>query len=423
MDKKVPKYIKIDGLLQKNPEPPDNRTTAPSKSLVPVCSVSDLAAQNDSTSNYTKIELAGSTATSIDIMQDEECTLSKYRNVADASVVIDGLSEIFNELEITIGMLSKLQELSTDEFFINMLIDDSSSMGTCDSVSVDSKTLCTRWAEVHSRLLSMFRLLAFVPIQKVIIQFINRPTVLEFTHADHTPESFINKVRNDLAAVFAVPPRGNTMLVEKLRGILKTAESRSSRTSVYLFCDGKPSDINGQGAIRDLLRARNARKIPFTFLSCTGNDEDVEWAKDLDEIVLDDGSPSFIAECDDYKAEKNEVEHDQGCGIPYTYGFYLICNLVAAINPSDLDALDESVPLTKGTLDNLMGRITDMREYEYYFKSLVNNPKKTRDENEQCARLWNSSYAEFCRTDIEAHRIEAVRQYYRTKITPPPYAP
>jgi hypothetical protein len=28
-------------------------------------------------------------------------------------------------------------------------------------------------------------------------------------------------------------------------------------------------------------------------------------------------------------------------------GFYLVCTLVAALNPTDLDALDESVPFTK----------------------------------------------------------------------------
>ena len=37
----------------------------------------------------------------------------------------------------------------------------------------------------------------------------------------------------------------------------------------------------------------------------------------------------------------------QGEAIPYSFGFYLVCHLVAALNPTDLDALDESVPFTK----------------------------------------------------------------------------
>jgi hypothetical protein len=39
---------------------------------------------------------------------------------------------------------------------------------------------------------------------------------------------------------------------------------------------------------------------------------------------------------------------DSHCkAIPYSFGFYLVCHLVAALNPTDLDALDESVPFTK----------------------------------------------------------------------------
>jgi hypothetical protein len=41
---------------------------------------------------------------------------------------------------------------------------------------------------------------------------------------------------------------------------------------------------------------------------------------------------------------------------------------VAAINPDDLDALDESLPLTKFTLDNLLGRKHTNEEYQYYFE-------------------------------------------------------
>ena len=33
----------------------------------------------------------------------------------------------------------------------------------------------------------------------------------------------------------------------------------------------------------------------------------------------------------------------------------------------DLDALDENVPLTKFTLDELMGRVHSVEEYNYYF--------------------------------------------------------
>ena len=38
------------------------------------------------------------------------------------------------------------------------------------------------------------------------------------------------------------------------------------------------------------------------------------------------------------------------------------------MNPDDLDALDENVPFTKYTLDELLGRNHTVEEYAYYFQ-------------------------------------------------------
>ncbi len=72
---------------------------------------------------------------------------------------------------------------------------------------------------------------------------------------------------------------------------------------------------------------------------------------------------------DDYNDELNEVAGDQGVAFPFSRGLWLICHLVSAINPDDLDAIDESVPFTKHTLDMLFGRIHSAEEYRYYFES------------------------------------------------------
>ena len=71
---------------------------------------------------------------------------------------------------------------------------------------------------------------------------------------------------------------------------------------------------------------------------------------------------------DDYADEKKEVISKQGASFPYSKGMWLICQLVAAINPHDLDALDEHLPLSKFTLDNILGRKTSSQEYQYYFQ-------------------------------------------------------
>jgi hypothetical protein len=49
-------------------------------------------------------------------------------------------------------------------------------------------------------------------------------------------------------------------------------------------------------------------------------------------------------------------------------GYWIISQLVSAINPSDLDAIDENMPFTKNTLDNLLGRVHTPQEYQYYFE-------------------------------------------------------
>ncbi len=88
----------------------------------------------------------------------------------------------------------------------------------------------------------------------------------------------------------------------------------------------------------------------MTFVSCSDKDDQVEWMKDADELVV-----MYCSKSDDFKDESLKVLSDQGAPLPFTKGFHLICTLVAAMNPDDLDAMDESVPFTKQTLDILLG--------------------------------------------------------------------
>jgi hypothetical protein len=66
---------------------------------------------------------------------------------------------------------------------------------------------------------------------------------------------------------------------------------------------------------------------------------------------------------------------DQGSAFPYTKGLWLLSNLIAALNPDDLDAMDENIPFSKYTLDEMLGRYHTPEEYHYYFK---HNPHSSR---------------------------------------------
>lgn len=62
-----------------------------------------------------------------------------------------------------------------------------------------------------------------------------------------------------------------------------------------------------------------------------GEDEEVVWMKDTEEVA------PYCSEYDDYDDEKEEVLKDQGLALPFTRGFYLVGQIVGAMNPDDLD--------------------------------------------------------------------------------------
>merc|ERR1712137_1319945 len=135
-------------------------------------------------------------------------------------------------------------------------------------------------------------------------------------------------------------------------------------------------------------------------------DEEVEWMKEAEEIV------PYCSESDDYKAEALEVLRDQGAAIPYTKGFHLVCQLVAAMNPDDLDAMDESIPFTKPTLDNLLGVQGNEESYRHYFDLYVQAQRKrqvvTGSDRVKKNVRWN--YNDFLRAPV-ASQIPQVQQF------------
>ena len=122
-----------------------------------------------------------------------------------------------------------------------------------------------------------------------------------------------------------------------------------------------------------------------------------------------------------YQDEAEEVLKDQGAALPYSYGFYLVSCLVAAMNPDDLDAMDESVPFTKATLDNLLGIQNSEENYKHYFDNFIKAQQARPIENDDYGRPkktdqikknqnWQALYQDFLRAPI-AKQIPAVQQF------------
>ena len=95
---------------------------------------------------------------------------------------------------------------------------------------------------------------------------------------------------------------------------------------------------------------------------------------------------------------------------------HLVCQLVAAFNPDDLDALDESAPLTKSTLDNLLGYVTQPQEYKHYFDGFLaaQNAQPISSAmailKKQFLPKWSQNFPAFTQVPM-AKDIPVVQQY------------
>ena len=398
-----PKYIKVNGVLKINPKYQDASTSAPSTlpagALLPVTSLADVARQNESGS---QIVLSDSTMSSVEIIQDQDVT-RRFRSGTTDPGILDGLSRIFQQYEIAIGLINKLLELMFCH--VVMYLDDSSSMNTADGVTTKGVP-CRRWEEMWDRLHVVGEILSYIPCLSVTIRFLNRPVEIKLLHSQHTPASFYQAFKDQIDEQFRKAPSGSTPLVSAMqRSLADAARSPNDKVSLYFFTDGEPDgrqfDII---QIENMLKTRDVKRIPVMFISCSGDDSTVAWMKDLEERV------EGVGEVDDFVTESQEVLNDQTNMFPYSKGFWLICQLVGAIN-KDLDSLDESIPLTKATFDDLMGRVLSAEEYRGYYQLFLNNPKQTADSRATLQRYFGNTMAQFETFVGDRDGIDAVRRY------------
>ena len=299
-------------------------------------------------------------------------------------------------------MLSEYQSL---EF----IIDDSGSM-QCLSDTVDPVTRqpCTRWKEAQVRLKEVIEIVAYVPFNQIGIEFLNRHDRITLVRQGRPPAAVLQDAYQQIDAVFAKAPYGTTPALEKIQESLIRGQGAS--IARYFFGDGVP---NGglraqQEIIKILTNRQDPAGNPMTFVSCTNEDDQVEWMKDCEEVA------PYCSESDDYQDEAAEVLRDQGPALPYTKGFHIICTLVAAMNPDDLDAMDESVPFTKSTLDNLLGVQHNEESYKYYFDCFVKaqSQRKVEGPMDTVKKNVRWNYADFLRAPV-ANQIPQVQQLKR----------
>jgi len=351
----------------------------------------------------TNVPLAESTDATIEMMQEPEISMEAGMNPDE---MVDQLGAILGKYEVPMGLMNKLMMLS-EYASLEFIIDDSGSMQmNSDTVNPVTRKLNTRWQEAHQRLKEMVEILAYVPFNQIGLEFLNRKDRVTLKRNGMSPENFLRGAIEQIDTQFARGPSGTTPALEKLQESFLRGQGVS--IARYFFGDGLPN--GGRRAISEIVRIIKNRPEPslnpVTFLSCTNEDEAVEWMKDCEEVA------PYCSESDDFGDESREVLEDQGEALPYTRGFWLVCQLVAAMNPDDLDAMDESVPFTKLTLDNLLGIQHNEESYRYYFDSFVRNQQKRKGHSESDRLKKNTrwNYQEFFAAPV-AKDIRSVQQF------------
>eukprot|EP00980_Cylindrotheca_fusiformis_P030405 scaffold24770_cov142-Cylindrotheca_fusiformis.AAC.3 len=410
------KYIKINGVMKMNPEYkrwkdgqsggaiPSTSVPRPNQALAVVTNMDDHEQLNEIVVNGggKEIPLSESTNATIEMMQEPEISVEAGMT---PDTMVDELGAVLNKYEVPMGLMNKLMMLSEYQV-LEFMIDDSGSMTLISDTTDDFGRPRTRWAEAHGRLKEMIEILAYVPFNQIEIVFLNRKDRVSLTRQGRNPKTFYSEACRQIDAVFARSPSGTTPALEKIRNSLQA--NPSMNIARWFFGDGVPNGgLMAQKEItRMLVNRPNPEGNPMTFISCTNEDEQVEWMKDAEEVA------PYCSESDDYKDEAEEVMRDQGAALPFTRGFHLIAQLVAAMNPDDLDAMDESVPFTKATLDNLLGIEHNEESYRHYFNCYqeAQNMRRIEGPSDQLKKNQQWNYQDFLRAPV-ARNIPAVQDF------------
>ncbi|MCB1134997.1 MAG: hypothetical protein KDK78_01910 [Chlamydiia bacterium] len=414
------KYANINGVMQLNPEykrwmesQGKAATTAkrPDEALPVVSNMVEYFDMQEANMAAGKgdLPMAPEMIQAMNEMQDPK-NCEKIGISPDA--IVDALGDVLAKHEAPFGLISKLKLLSQYSA-LEFIVDDSGSMSLDSDTKNARGHTQSRWEEVRMRLKEMMEILAYIPAPPMRVRFLNRKNDVRIEHKGEAPEVFIERAHREIDKAFSSPPRGGTPIYNVLMRSFE--EGRGKKISRYLFCDGCP---NGQKAeIREIEKLCTSPTLrgdpqsnPITFLSCTGDDKEVEWMKELEERAL------FAAEYDDFDDEADEVHRDQGYALPFTKGFHLIGQLVGAMCPDDLDAMDESAPFTKSTLDSLLGVQMNEEDYRRYWEGFM-RAQRSRTIESDLDRIkrdqnWEQHYHAFLTTPL-ARQIPAVIDFKR----------
>jgi hypothetical protein len=296
------KYCKVNGIMKLNPEykkykeAQAKQAAASGSSAVPIVvattvlnsaealpvisSMDDYMTLNDNIDGP-DIPLAESTNATIEMLQEPEIAAEAGLQTDD---MIDQLGELLEKYEIPIGLTNKLMMLSEYQS-LEFIVDDSGSMRLdTDTINKLTRKPMSRWNEAHIRIKEMIEIISYVPFEQIGIEFLNRKDRISLKRNGRTPKVFMKNSFEQIDSCFKKGPSGTTPALEKLQESF--LRGQGANIARYFFGDGKPN--GGMQAINEIVnilkKRSNPEQNPMTFLSCTDDDDAVEWMKDAEEV-------------------------------------------------------------------------------------------------------------------------------------------
>jgi hypothetical protein len=303
MSAKPKKYIFVNGVMKLNPEyeaangtPATANTPKPAETLAVVSSMNDIVDATEAQADATgaPMQLSPSTSHAMQYMQGDEY-LTQFQSGAemDGGEVLDGLTEYFVQYEIPIGLINKLRALSY--YRLNFIIDDSGSMRAQTDVFLTEATpyllrgqvpaegaRMTRWQEAENRMHIMLDILAFIPTKQIVISFLNARNVISLSREGRSIEAFKSEAHTSISSAFAsIDVKYKTPTYRVLSEAFAAAATFPDPTSHYLLTDGVPSDQPPAAVAQLIMNRASPNRNPLTLMSCTNEDSEVEWMKQV----------------------------------------------------------------------------------------------------------------------------------------------
>jgi len=380
------KYIFENGVMKLNPAylAATNQTTTvanPSEALAVLSSTTDVMELQEK-NNY-QVTMSDASISSMEMMMGDVGFAQAFNaSSIDSNQVMDDLTRTFARYEIPIGMINKL--LALMEYKMKFRLDNSASMNEPTEVirknaisdelknrfkaNNSGERTMTRWLELEDLLHVYMDILAYIPTKPITLTFLNGTQTIQLTHDNMTPDQFKANAHQKISDAFARGAAGCTPAYDRLNADFQAAST--DKTMIFFGGDGDDDNHSDSDMVNLITNRNNPENCPLTLLMCNKNK--VAWMDKADKAERRDGQENLVNTMDDFKSEREQVLNAQGPVVPYNQGWYIIAGLVGCINPHDLDALDENLPFTKFTIDNLMGYVIPEMDYRRYWAKNMN---------------------------------------------------